>query len=68
MYRVFIDDVTPAGTEGGDAYESFGISQEGAIVVVRPDGYVGTVAPIDNTEHIGNYFAGFMKPASVGSN
>lgn len=63
--RVFVDDLDPAGVDGGDAYESFGISREGAIVVVRPDGYVGTIAPLDGPEHIDNYFAGFMKPAST---
>lgn len=65
MFRVFIDDVDPAGADGGDAYESLGISPEGAIIVVRPDGYVGTVAPIHGHDHISRYFAGFLKPAPV---
>ena len=33
----------------------------GAIIVVRPDGYVGMVAPFENVKELGAYFAGFMK-------
>jgi hypothetical protein len=29
-------------------------------VVVRPDGYVGTIAPLDNLAALDAYFAGFM--------
>ena len=62
MNRVFVDDVNIAGTDGGKAYKSFGISAEGAVVIVRPDGYVGMVAPLDGTEALHEYFSGFMKP------
>jgi phenol 2-monooxygenase len=33
----------------------------GAIIVVRPDGYVGMVAPFENVKELGAYFVGFMK-------
>ena len=46
---------------GGGGYDAYGIDkQEGAIVVVRPDGYVGTVAPFDRLKDVDAYFASFM--------
>lgn len=47
------------------AYSSFGIGPEGAIVIVRPDGYVGMVAPLNGVDAIEGYFAKFMKVANV---
>ena len=49
------------GRVGGGGYEKYGIDkQKGAIVVVRPDGYVGVVAPFENLADVDAYFAGFM--------
>ena len=63
--RVFVDDVSVAGGLGGKAYETYGISSEGAIVVVRPDGYVATAAPFDGSaKHLEPYFSGFMREHS----
>ena len=50
------------GQNGGTAYKTYGISPNGAVVVVRPDGYVGTVASLEDVEAIDGYFARFMKP------
>jgi len=42
-------------------HERYGISRSaGALVVVRPDGYVGTIAPLDELAALDAYFAGFM--------
>jgi phenol 2-monooxygenase (NADPH) len=60
LFRVFIDDVDTTGRQGGDAYETYGIGHNGAIVVVRPDGYVGMVAPLENVAVVEEYFAGSM--------
>ena len=50
------------GRVGGQGYETYGIdSEKGTIVVVRPDGYVGIVAPLENTGDINEYFNAFMK-------
>jgi len=58
--RVFIDDKDLKGASGGDGYKNYGIdSQTGAIVVVRPDGYVGTVSPLDKIGDINTYFGSF---------
>ncbi|KAJ7068706.1 FAD binding domain-containing protein [Mycena amicta] len=60
--KVFCDEKHMRGTEGGEAYNTFGIDPEvGAIVCVRPDGYVGMVAPLSEPSTIETYFAGFME-------
>lgn len=60
-YRVLLDDTDITGTHGGKIYEQYGISRSaGALVVVRPDGYIGTVAPLDEPAALDAYFAGFM--------
>ena len=46
---------------GGGGYEKYGIDPvRGAVVVVRPDGYVGLVVPLENTKEIADYFATFL--------
>src|SRR5699024_12680426 len=39
-------------------YETFGISSAGAVVVVRPDGYISTVQPLDATDATAEFFDG----------
>ena len=34
----------------------------GAIIVFRPDGYIGTVAPLAGPELVSEYFARFLIP------
>ena len=48
---------------GGGGYDYYGIDPErGAIVVVRPDGYVAAAAPFDgSTKGLETYFSGFMR-------
>lgn len=61
MSRVLLDDVDMHGREGSGGFDAYGIDKEaGAVVVVRPDGYVGTVAPFDRLDDLGAYFASFM--------
>ncbi|EJC99951.1 uncharacterized protein FOMMEDRAFT_92013 [Fomitiporia mediterranea MF3/22] len=64
--KVFVDDEDVQHVKGGKAYATYGISPErGAVVVVRPDGYIGLVAPLggEGVSALETYFAGFMKPA-----
>ncbi|KAG8883883.1 hypothetical protein FRB97_005721 [Tulasnella sp. 331] len=62
--KVFIDDISIAGGLGGKTYETYGITQEGAMVVVRPDGYIGMVAAFDGSGgQLNQYFGGFMTDA-----
>jgi len=59
--KAFLDVVDNTGKLGGKAYETYGVSKEGAIVIVRPDGYVSMVAPLDQVKDVDAYFAGFFK-------
>ena len=45
---------------GGGGYEYYGVDPQGVIVVVRPDGYVGMVAPFEHHGALDEYFAPFM--------
>lgn len=59
--RVFIDDVDSLGKVCGGGYKYYGIDQnEGAVVIVRPDGYVGAVTPLNRLHDLKSYFVGFM--------
>jgi phenol 2-monooxygenase len=61
--QILIDDFDVTGKKGGDGYKNYGVGSEGAIVVVRPDGYVGLVGPFDlrGVSELGDYFKAFMK-------
>ena len=41
-----------------DIFDARGISRDGAVVIVRPDQYVGSVLPLDKPELVDAYFAG----------
>ncbi|RPD52967.1 hypothetical protein L226DRAFT_511090 [Lentinus tigrinus ALCF2SS1-7] len=59
--KVLLDDTDMHAREGGGGFAAYGISPEaGAIVIVRPDGYVGMVAPYEHVEDISAYFGSFM--------
>ncbi|EJF56268.1 hypothetical protein DICSQDRAFT_113295 [Dichomitus squalens LYAD-421 SS1] len=59
--RVFLDDEDMHGRSGGGGYAKYGVDQSaGAIVVVRPDGYVGTIASLDGVDFINTYFAALL--------
>ncbi|KZS94662.1 hypothetical protein SISNIDRAFT_452748 [Sistotremastrum niveocremeum HHB9708] len=58
--KVFTDAQEVAGLRGGMAYKSYGISKDGAVVIVRPDGYIGKVTGIENVNSINQYFSSFM--------
>ncbi|KZT01975.1 uncharacterized protein LAESUDRAFT_730684 [Laetiporus sulphureus 93-53] len=61
--KALMDDMDMYGRAGGGGYEKYGIDSRGVIVVVRPDGYVGMVAPFEELEDIASYFASFMHVA-----
>lgn len=59
--RVFIDDISLHHRLGGNTYETYGISSDGAVVVIRPDGYVGMIAPLgESAQHLDAYFSRFL--------
>jgi phenol 2-monooxygenase len=50
------------GTELENAYKIYGIDPEkGAVAVVRPDGYIGTVAGLADTSRIDAYLKGCLR-------
>lgn len=58
FYRHFIDQQEINGQRGGDAYKSYGVI-EPAVVIIRPDGYVGTIARLldPSAGHLKSYFS-----------
>ncbi|KIK79749.1 hypothetical protein PAXRUDRAFT_36365 [Paxillus rubicundulus Ve08.2h10] len=61
--KVLLDDTDVTGTKGGNAYDRFGIdTKDVIIVVIRPDGYVGTIAPSTALEDLDEYFGSFLLP------
>ncbi|KAF9818266.1 hypothetical protein IEO21_02894 [Rhodonia placenta] len=59
--KVLVDDTDMFQRSGGGGYTAYGIDpSSGAVVVVRPDGYVGMVAPFEHVEDIDEYLASFM--------
>ncbi|KAJ4470263.1 FAD binding domain-containing protein [Lentinula aciculospora] len=61
--QVFVDDidVSSSGKISGNVYQEYGIGLNGAVVVVRPDGYVGAISSFPDFGHIENYFAAFLR-------
>ena len=61
IFRVFVDDKDLSDRSGGGGYAQYGIdAHAGAVVVVRPDGYVGMVASLDGVDALDAYFSAFM--------
>ena len=53
------------GNKGGHGYEKFGIDpKQITLVVVRPDGYVGTIVPSTAIADLDDYFGAFLLPHS----
>ncbi|KAL1941310.1 hypothetical protein VTO73DRAFT_7522 [Trametes versicolor] len=64
--KILLDDADMQGRSGGGGFAAYGIDpQAGAIVVVRPDGHVGLVAPSDRVDVVDSYFASFMLPVQA---
>ena len=47
----------------GKGHEQLGLKDQGALVVVRPDGYVGLVASLAEGSDVSKYFEGFLTVA-----
>ena len=57
-----LDDQDMFGRVGGGGYATYGIDTlKGAIVIVRPDGYVGMVSPYESLSDVEAYFGRFMR-------
>ncbi|TCD71733.1 hypothetical protein EIP91_005499 [Steccherinum ochraceum] len=63
--HVLLDDTDMYARSGGGGYTRYGVdSDRGAVVIVRPDGYVGLVTPLESTEEVVDYFSVFLKKTS----
>lgn len=52
-----MDDIALTDTDGGGtAYRDFGIGAEGCVIIVRPDGHVAGVAPLEGIEVLKQFF------------
>ncbi|KAF9224075.1 hypothetical protein BS17DRAFT_780425 [Gyrodon lividus] len=61
--KVLLDDTDATERIGGHAYDKFGIdTKDITFVIVRPDGYVGMVAPSTALEDLDSYFGSFLIP------
>ncbi|KAL9595977.1 MAG: hypothetical protein Q9219_006100 [cf. Caloplaca sp. 3 TL-2023] len=59
-WKVYADDKDVHGNPS-DAYSRCGIDPSiGSLAVVRPDGYVGLVCPLEELENVEAYFARFL--------
>ncbi|KAG9110976.1 hypothetical protein FRC07_008117, partial [Ceratobasidium sp. 392] len=59
---VFMDDIALTETDGGGvAYETFGIEDGGCMVLVRPDGYVAGIVPLDGVKELDGLFERVVK-------
>ena len=58
--KVFVDD--QSYHEGfGDAYKNYGVDpQEGCMVIIRPDQYVGYIGTLEDVAEMGKYFDGVL--------
>lgn len=57
--KVFADDATYRAGHGR-AYEFYGVGPDGALVVVRPDGFVSAVLGFEQHDLLASFFAALM--------
>ncbi|KAL1709258.1 FAD binding domain-containing protein [Schizophyllum commune] len=55
--KILVDDLDASRRIGGHGYAEFGIDDRGAVAIVRPDGYVGMLAPYDQVKDLKAYVA-----------
>ncbi|KAI8090548.1 hypothetical protein BDF21DRAFT_490948 [Thamnidium elegans] len=59
LTQVFLD-------HDGQCYKAYNIGKQNEVIVIRPDGYIGTRAPIlkeeEGFEHVSLYFDSFLRP------
>ncbi|KAG6902556.1 hypothetical protein C0995_014945 [Termitomyces sp. Mi166 len=57
--KLYVDKPTRPGS--GSAYVRYGVKPTGAVVIIRPDGYVGAIAPFDRVADLKTYFEGIAR-------
>lgn len=65
--KILVDD--QSYHEGhGKMYETFGISDNGCIVILRPDQYVSYVGSLEDVDSVNTFFSGFMRSTQCSKN
>lgn len=57
--KVYVANIN--GLQDDNVYARYGVAADGAVVVVRPDGYVGMMRPLQKIEDLNSYFQLFME-------
>ncbi|KAJ6789159.1 hypothetical protein PWT90_06035 [Aphanocladium album] len=57
--RVFVDGKSYDGQDG-KAYDKYGITEEGCVVIVRPDQYISWVGSLEDLDEIDAFFEGIL--------
>jgi phenol 2-monooxygenase len=59
-FSIFVDAVDAFTPPQGELFRGFGVDSSGAVVVVRPDGFIGALAPVGAEAHpvLASYFKG----------
>lgn len=64
--KIYVDE--ESYHEGhGEMYKTFSISEQGCVVVLRPDQYVSYVGSMDDLDPVNRFFGGFMIPSKAAS-
>jgi phenol 2-monooxygenase len=51
--QAFIDDLAVSAEDGGGSlFESYKLTSQGCVIMIRPDGYVGTIMPLGGREFV----------------
>lgn len=56
---VLVNDPNAVGP-ASDAYATYGLPADGAILVIRPDGYIGIITTLNDVQKIAEYLSGFL--------
>ncbi|KAL3418610.1 phenol hydroxylase [Phlyctema vagabunda] len=61
-WKIYVDDISYH--EGhGHAYQNYGVdAKRGAVVIIRPDGYVGWLGELEDVHDMDDYFSVIMVP------
>jgi phenol 2-monooxygenase len=64
-WKIYVDD-TSYHEGHGKFYETFGISPQGCIIVIRPDQYVSYIGALEDVASVNKFFSGFMRTPKGG--
>ena len=60
IFRILVDAASPFSDESGGAYTALGVPVEGQLAVIRPDGYLGLLAGLNDLTRLDEYLKAWM--------